>query len=242
MFEKLFSRKSVAVQRSVGSDPPISLPPDVRELQSRCDELNSSEQQIHINTAAECISYTEALRSIGVGRRLGLIALDNANDSNPYCLITLGVAAGMVVHFFHDDEPMVEFDGLPAFERFLLDLRAGAAKRWWETERDVPVHPRQAELAAAIEDVHSSEDEDIERCTVMYMAMLGGEHRRLLQALSIHSSMYVREAVAETIARGRVTGVADLLPTLAQDSKFQVRAAARRALGLPREAHERRPA
>jgi len=51
---------------------------------------------------------------------LGLWILDNAEDSNPYCLITKGPFQGFVVHFSHDPEPVIAFDSLV---RFIAETR-----------------------------------------------------------------------------------------------------------------------
>ena len=234
MFGKLLSRWSGASRAQIAVEPPVDLPPEVLDLQSRRAELNSQEHLIQVYSAAECQSYTRALRTFDDGRLFGLVALGNANDSNPYCLITRGVAAGMVMHFFHDDQPMIEFDGLPAFERFLRDLRAGAARGGAAGERDVPVHPRQAELSAAIEHLRGYEDDGAASIMLVYLPMLAGDHRRLLHALCEHESVFVRQAVIEAIVRGRVTGSSDLLQILVVDVDALVRNAARRALGLSR--------
>ena len=229
MFSKLFSRRSAVVRARVEPEPSLALPPDVLELQARRATLSSPEHRINVYSAAECQSYTQALRSFDDGRILGLVALGNAGDSNPYCLVTRGVAAGMVLHYFHDDQPLVEFAGLPAFEGFLLDLRAGT-----DTPREPPVHPRQAELAAAIEELRRYEDEGASSFMLVYLPLLAGDHRRLLHALCEHESVHVRQALVEVIVRGRVTGSSDLLQILVADGDGQVRSAARRALGLSR--------
>lgn len=229
MFGKLLSRWSGASKAQVAVEPAIDLPPEVLDLQSRRAELSSQAHRVQVYSAAESQSYTRALRTFDDGRLFGLVALGNANDSNPYCLITRGVAAGMVMHFFHDDQPMIEFDGLPAFERFLRDLRNGAPG-----ERQVPVHPRQAELSAAIEDLRRYEDDGAASIMLVYLPMLAGDHWRLLHALCEHESVFVRQAVIELIARGRVTGSGDLLQILVADVDALVRNAARRALGVSR--------
>jgi hypothetical protein len=234
MFGKLLSRWSGAPKAQTAVEPAIDLPPEVLDLQSRRAELSSQEHRVQVYSTAESQSYTRALRTFDDGRLFGLVALGNANDSNPYCLITRGVAAGMVMHFFHDDQPMIEFDGLPAFERFLRDLRSGVSQGGTADERQIPVHPRQAELAAAIEDLRGYEDDGAASIMLVYLPMLAGDHWRLLHALCEHESVFVRQAVIELIARGRVTGSGDLLQILVADVDALVRNAARRALGLSR--------
>src|SRR5439155_24045058 len=90
-----------------------SLPADVVVLLRRRDEFNDAELGIHLLDEQRALAKLDASSVWG---RLGLVALDDAEDSNPYVLITRGICRGMVAHFFHDPEPQVEFATLQDFE------------------------------------------------------------------------------------------------------------------------------
>ena len=210
--------------------PTIVLPDDVRALLTRRDELNCVGLGIDLRSAESSVEYTEALWNDPLLCRLGFITLDEGNDSNPYGLLTRGVSAGMVLHVFHDDTPKVEFESLDAFVRHLQQLRA-SNKPLWSEDPVIPVHREQACLAAVIEELGLAEDDETAiGCVLLYLPLLAGDHGRLLQKLSAHPDLYFREALAEVIAMGRLSGSVDVLRVLAEDPERQVRNAALRAL------------
>lgn len=172
---------------------------------------------------------TESMQAISVGKRLGLIVLDDANDSNPYCLITVGVAAGMVVHFNHDPEPKIEFESFQDFEGFIRELHE-RHQELGEVEPAPPAHPNQVALAAVLAELgRAAEDPDSEFLICLYLPLLRGNHSRLLQELNSNESFFVREAIADSIGAGHLQNAGEIARILASDSHPQVRDAALRA-------------
>jgi hypothetical protein len=136
----------------------------------------------------------------------------------------------MVLHVFHDDAPRLEFESLDAFVRHLQQLRASNCPLW-NGDPVAPVHPEQTSLAAVIDELGlADEDETAIGCVLLYLPLLAGDHGQLLQGMSQHPDLYVREALADVIAMGRLSGSIDVLRVLAEDPEHQVRNAALRAL------------
>ena len=205
------------------------LPSEVLAFLSRRSDLNSPELMINVLDVDTSAEMTSAMRSIGVGRHLGLVVLVDANDSNPYCYITGGVAAGMVVHFNHDPEPRIEFESLHSFEAFLLGLRS-RGQELGEVEVASPSHPSQVALAVVLSELaRATEDVNAESLICLYLPLLRGEHAKVLEILATHESFFVREAVAEAIRSALLPESGAVLRALAADSHPQVRSAAVRA-------------
>ncbi len=208
------------------------VPEDVESFFTRARSLNDPALLINILEPASSAAYTESLRGIPVANRLGLIALDDANDSNPYCLITNGPASGMVVHFSHDPEPKIEFLSLDAFEAFLVKLHEQRACIF---EMDAPLvsHPDQSLLDASILSLIDEQPSDeVEFLICLYLPLLRGDHAYLLARLATYDNFLVREAVAEAIGSAGLSGSKEILVKLTGDLHPQVQSAAVRALKL----------
>jgi hypothetical protein len=210
---------------------PITVPPEVREFLGRRLDLNAASLQINVLDEQGCAEYSAALRATSVGACLGLVALDNAEYSNPYCLITKGVASGMVIHFSHDPEPRIAFSSLSAFASFLADLGRKGSPLWLAEPQPV-AHSNQNELSKAIEELLDHPDADAsEDLFCLYLPLLRGDHANLLSRVAKVDSFFVREAVACSIGRTGLLNCMGVLGELAQDSHPQVRNAAQSALG-----------
>lgn len=206
------------------------LPDEVLRFLSLRDELNTPHLSINVLDEQASAKRSSALQGISVCRRLRLFALDDAEDSNPYCYIGAGVAAGMVVHFNHDPEPRIEFETLDDFEHFLRQLRSSDQPlNDGDVDMPSPAHPNQIALAAVLSELSRGEDDDSEFLICLYLPLLRGEHRALLRELATHTSFFVREVLAEVIGTARLPGAQALLRALANDPDPQVRDAAHRA-------------
>lgn len=206
-----------------------SLPKEVVTFLSRRNELNTPDLMINVLDSTTSAKMTSGMQSMSVGKHLGLVVLDDANDSNPYCFITGGVATGMVGHFNHDPEPRIEFESLDAFEKFLRELRA-RNHELGEVEVATPAHPNQVALAAVLSELaRATEHKDTEFLICLYLPLLRGEHRQVLERLGAHENFFVREAVAEAIGSAQLPDSDAVVRALVEDPHPQVRSAAMRA-------------
>jgi len=229
-------RKGSSQDSQVALELPIDTPGEVREFLRNRDKLNEPALQINILSEAASAKYTAAMRAMSVGDRLGLIVLDDANDSNPYCYIANGPASGMIVHFNHDPEPKIEFSNLNAFRDFLTELR-NKGKPIWSAEVPSPAHPNQELLVRSLTELADSPpDDDVQFFTCLYLPLLRGEQAELLRQLAQSRDFFVRESVADHIGTFQVASSEALVLDLASDAHPQVRSAAMRAIKALREA------
>lgn len=208
---------------------PPDLPPEVLEFLDRAAEFNSEELCINVLDRAESVRQTALLRDMEVAALMGLVQLDDANDSNPYCCITRGPAAGMVIHFSHDPEPVIKFPSLDFFAGFLISLKAQGIALW-DTERSAPEHPDQMALGLALRELAASTDEHAQFLICTYLPTLRADPADVLGTLAAHPDFFVRESAAEALGMARIPGTRGLLDTLATDQHGQVKSAARRSL------------
>jgi len=216
-----------ASTRPTSAEP--SLPAEVLSLLRRRDEINDDELNIHLLDEHQA---SARLHSKSVWGRLGLVTLDDAEDSDPYVLITRGVCAGMVAHYFHDREPQIEFATLQAFEAYHHDLQQRCVPLNGE-DRTPTEHLDQAALAGALLELACADgDADAGWLICFYLGVLRRDDRSVLAVLAAHEDFFVREAAAEALGRIRTSTAAELLDTLALDAHPQVASAARRSVSV----------
>jgi len=233
MFSFLKRKEATALPSASGHAPqPVSALPDaVSSLLRRRDQFNDEELRINLLDEPEALGR---LSSDSIWGRLGLVTLDDAGDSNPYVLITRGVCAGMVAHFFHDPEPRVEFASLQEFEDHLCDLRRRRVAIDAE-DRVPPAHADQAALSGALLELACADgDADAAWLICFYADLLNDDQHGVLKVLATHRDFFVREAAAQTLGRADVPHRRALLEQLAVDGHRQVAAAARRSIDLKR--------
>jgi hypothetical protein len=208
----------------------MHLPADVRTFLRQADGLRDRRRRINPLTAHECVQQSMELRGIPLVAELGLIVLDDAGDSNPYCLIGKGPAAGMVVHFRHDDAPVISFGSL---EAFLAALRT-ARQRQLDITR-IPVerqlrHPNQDRLADYLTSLFERDDDEAPVLVGMHLPLLDPERVGVVRLAASHDDFFVRESAAEFVARHPSGENRRIAEALARDPYPQVADVARRVL------------
>jgi hypothetical protein len=197
-FRKSRNSKASESDGNVSLEMLHTLPDEVIEFLKIRNEVNSADLGINILSEKDCLLASSHLRSIRLARHLGLYVLDDANDSNPFCYITQGIAAGMVIHFNHDPEPEIAFLSLDDFAVFLRDCHQ--QKRFlWGSETTPPSHPDQKLLAAVISELARFDDDHSESLLCLYIPLLRGAHHELVAELAMNPGMYVREALQNAI-------------------------------------------
>ena len=164
---------------------------------------------------------------------LGLIVLDDADDSNPYALIMRGPASGMVVHFSHDPEPALAFPDLATFLNALsAAVRDDRNIDHLERHRFSPL-PNQPALRSTLQGLLESDDEDAPLLVAILFPLLDPDERdtvRLAGSALLLSHAGGRRALRRGPSRGALPR--DSPVRLSEDSYTQVADPARRALQL----------
>jgi len=209
----------------------FSIPSEVADFLSEAQHLNNEPLGINILTAEKSRAYSEALRQFTATAELGLVTLDDANDSNPYCYISNGPLAGMVLHYTHDDSPQIAFANLQAFRAALEGIRAQNVAIWDLPEATPkPTSPISGLAAAAVELLTHPDADHAEWLLCLYLPLLPLQTEELLEALSRHDSFFVREALALEIAKRPASNMLGAAERLANDPHPQVARPGERAL------------
>lgn len=215
-------------------DPFAHAPPDVLALLR--DSPAPADPDLLINPLSldESRRISTMLQQMDVGRELGLIALDDANDSNPYCYISRGVARGMVVHFSHDPEPEIQFVDLAGFRRSLVAAIQERRDIHELRHEPLPPHKDQAQLADALRDLLSRDDDNAEFLLCLLVPLLAPQELPIIESLAAHSNFFVRQSMADFIERHPLTAHLAVAERLSQDRHPQVARPGKRALGRVR--------
>ncbi len=169
----------------------------------------------------EAKDYTEKMRGIPVVDRLGLWTLDDANDSNPFCYITQGPCAGMIIHFSHDPEPEIAFPSLP---RLVAAMNSTGAQGL-----DIDEMAKETISISLDSEIRNLAKEDSEEAVFLlttYLPICLPLEIETKSVLVAHDDFFVREALATYIARTAFDQDLPVADRLAADQHPQV---ARRA-------------
>jgi hypothetical protein len=189
--------------------------------------------ELHINPLSpeEAAQQSTDLAKTSIfGELLGLIVLDDANDSNPYCYISRGLGAGMVVHHEHDGTVAVRYPDLVSFGEALRDAVVGGDDiRDLRPARCKP-HPDQAGLRAELRTRLTGKDPDAEPFSRLFLPLLDPSDVETLELAAAAHDFFIRESAGEAMARNPLPQHLPIATRLAVDPHPQVRTPARRVL------------
>ena len=189
---------------------------------------NAPDLFINLLNLDDSLAYTAGIQDTFIGEPLGLVVLDDANNSNPFCYVTRGAARGLILHLKHDDASAFAFSSLSRF----LDAINNAI----ETHKTIDdlvfdsnfTSVGQSELVADLQ--NQCEHDGVAEVICVMMTLLHELPTALVDSLAAHDDFYVRESLAEFIA---LNPRVDLLPTatmLVGDPHAQVARPGQRAL------------
>jgi hypothetical protein len=164
------------------------------------------------------------------GELLGLIVLDDANDSNPYCYISRGLGAGMVLHHEHDGTIGIRFPDLASFGEALRNAVARGDDIHELHHPPCTQHSDQAALRAELSARLARGDDDAEPFARVFLPLLDPADVETLELAAAARDFAIRESAAEMMASHPLPEHLPLAARLAIDRYPQVRTPARRAL------------
>lgn len=202
------------------TDPP---PDDLVDFYEHGDLPQRADLRINVLPLAEAVKISLGMRGVGLFGSMGLLILDDANDSNPFCYITKGPARGGILHLCHDGVTAVEYASLSTWLAALRSaMIAGAdidelkGKQEFHPEFDQAVLSAHAS-ALAVEDSEAAETE-----LPILAKLIDTKNSALVAALAAHPYCYVREAAAELIQARPTSALRDVAKRLSQDRVPQV--------------------
>jgi hypothetical protein len=222
------------------ADPHRDAPPEVIDLLNDCASLSDEDLRINVLSVAKSRQYSAALQASAGGDLLGLVALIDANDSNPYCYISRGPAKGTVIHYTHDGDPAIHCADLSGFRRALQAARDGGLDI-----DELPRHPLPragSDFIDAIAELAALDDDSSGFLLCLFTPLLPPDHVSTLDVLSRNTSFFVREALACFIAAHPLPSHHEIAARLAADPHPQVARPGRHALAaVHRASHRPRP-
>ncbi|MCC6665532.1 MAG: SMI1/KNR4 family protein [Polyangiaceae bacterium] len=207
----------------------ITLPEEVRAFLRSADELRDEPLRINPLTPERSASVSARYRDIPIFAELGLVVLDDANDSNPFCLVTSGPAAGMVVHVCHDGETELSY---PSLAEFLHALRLAHQQRLdidALPHAPIPAGVDQSFLADHIRALLTRDDADAPTLLVIHLPLLDPRNVDLLADCAEHDDFLIRESAAMFLANHPLAEHRAIAEKLSLDRYQQVASPARQA-------------
>lgn len=207
-----------------------NLPNDVRDFLSRAQALCNPALGISPVTVEGSLKYSSALRRSPLGEALGVIALDDAGNFNPYCYVSEGPAKGMVLLLSHDGEPELRFANLKAFLETLHACVREGVPLGDAVSAPLPALRPQDELVEHLLSLAEQHDDDAAAEVDVLLPLLSPEQLKVLQLLAGHPNFFVRESTSNFIQRHRLLAHLCIAELLAADACEQVARPAREAV------------
>jgi hypothetical protein len=214
----------------------IELPEEVVAFLTDADAFRDPARRINPLSPRESADQTERCRGIPVVDALGLVVLDDANDSNPYCFVSRGPARGMVVHLSHDTGAAFRYYNLQQFLEALQEARLLGVGIDSLPHAGLLPHSEQTAIREILTLQVSSDDGDAASTFALFVALLDPRDIATIRLGANSTDFFIREAVAEFLIDKADPEHRAILLELSRDKHPQVAASARRALA----AHRRR--
>lgn len=195
--------------------PPPELVQHFKETPLQCPSLG-----INMLDLAASIKYSQALSDLDYGDAFGLVALEDANNSNPYCYVTRGPCSGLIFHLVHDGDPRFTYSSLAVFKQALK----GAIENELWIDDIVPEakfpNVDQSELQSLLSS--ATTDGTVVEVICSYIPVLISPPAELLAELAEIQDFYVGEAVAKYIIENPSIEYSSTAKKLAGDTHPQV--------------------
>lgn len=197
------------------------LPEAPRELADLYDQGQLPEYpdlRIEFMSLEGALDYTQALARWWVPDELGLWALNDANDSNPYGYITKGPCKGAILHFFHDDGPTVDFPDLASF----VAAMEAAGQAGLDIDLMKKTEKPTYDCKEAIESLLQEGNIENETMICLYIDCSEDLPDHLVTEAAEHESLHIRESIAIWLTRNPAPQHLPLAKALAEDRAGQV--------------------
>jgi hypothetical protein len=172
----------------------------------------------------------ELRRAYPLAKELGLVVLNDSGDSDVYCYVTRGPAAGAVLLVPHDDGLSFAFSSLTALDA-ALRAAAAAGTAIYELAPGTPAPAAdQAGVREAVRAALADDGEDEANFLGVYLPLLAPDDVETLRLAVESRDFLVREVAAGFMAAAPRAAQVPLLEALCRDTYGQVWRPARRAL------------
>lgn len=212
------------------SDPLADGPDELWAYFREAPALACAELDINPLTEDASRAYSRAIHRFDLGKRLGLIALDDANDSNPYCLVTKGLMRGAVLHLCHDDRTSICYASLAEFRSILAEARDRGLSIDELPEPPLAPCADQRALSELLVALSAQDREIAAEQLCLYIPLLDPQRVQDVERLAGYRDLYVREEVAKLLERRPRRELEHVAQCLAAEGMPQIAQPALRAL------------
>jgi hypothetical protein len=211
--------------RVICASPPEDL---VRHFEDSRSSTNP-ELGIHLLDLQTSITYSQGIfRVAELGKRLEIVALNDANDSNPYCYITKGPLTGTILHFLHDDDPVIAYGSLGEFVKAISDSITHGVHIDDMSYGNVQVNLDRNRLVEHVKELLRTRESDIELW--LYIPLLSTSETDLIKELAQNENFFTRESVAGLLEKNPNPLLLETVRLLASDPHPQVARIGKKAL------------
>mgnify|MGYP003335744230 FL=1 len=204
------------------SDPLAEAPLELLEYFDEAVTLKATDLSINPLTRQAAAEYAVSIRQIPVGEQLGLVPLEDADNSKPFCYITKGPAKGMIFQFNRGDGQGLRYPSLASFVSALRQAKANGIEIDDLVSVPIPAVAKQADVSVRLIGALAMEPAEAELTVENLLPLLSPDSLDVLEALSQTDNFLIRESVAIFLERNPRTQHEYIAQRLAADKYGQV--------------------
>lgn len=204
------------------NDPLSGAPLELLEYFDGGVALKADDLSINPLTRKAAATYAASIRQIPVGEQLGLVPLEDANNSKPFCYITKGLATGMIFQFNRGDGQGLRYPSLASFVNTLRLAKENGTDIEDLVPVPIPAIAKQADISTRLIEALSMDPAEAEFAVENLLPLLNPQNLDVLEALSQTDNFLIRESVAIFLARNPRTQHEHMAQRLAADRYGQV--------------------
>jgi len=190
---------------------------------------------INVLSLDAAAKYTRAIHEHTLlGRPMGLFALDDANDSNPFCYVSRGPAKGCILHLYHDGTTSIEYASLRGFVDALHAAIVDGIYIDDLPNKNCRPEIDQNILGNRIVELAGIGTDEAECELIILVSLLDTARTSTINLLSKHENFFVREETANLIANYPNSLLIEAAEILAGDIHPQVARPGKAALSAVR--------
>jgi hypothetical protein len=203
-------------------DPLADAPLELLAYFDDSDALRATALSINPLTRRAAVEYAESIRQVPVGEQLGLVPLEDADNSKPFCYITRGPATGMILQFNRGDGQTLRYPSLASFVSALRRAKESGIDIEDLEPVPIPAAAKQADISIRLIEALSMEPREAEFAVEHLLPLLDPENIDVLDRLSQADNFLIRECVAIFLERNPRTQHEHMAQRLAADKYGQV--------------------
>lgn len=193
-------------------------PKDLVDFYQSCELPRYDNPDVNFLQFEEAKAFSQQIQSYSLIGKLGLWALDDANDSNPFCYISGGPCAGAILHVFHDDKSVIAYSSMASYLKAMQEV--GESDMFlYEVE---PEPNLSFNCDSEIADLCNEGSDDATFLISIYLPVCADLSLETKNILVAHDDFFVREEIAQYLCLHPQAADLQFAQRLAADRLSQV--------------------